>query len=245
LITPAPEPPAPAERGMRHRSYRGKILYLSDGIGETGREYFSVTVQPGGERTLRAQCEMDDYRLLRDIVFTLDRDWWPIDAFARLTIEERLMGTSWFHFAGTHAECQGFTTADGRLSQWLDAPCGVRHFGMHSLHADSWRVGRLRSFKGDPPDFTLGMFAYSILANGGSGPELIPLEPGFSETRDLGRERMTVPAGSFATRHVRVDVPGVDNFEIWAYGDDCVPVYLRSHGMKQSYELVELEGDAR
>ena len=54
--------------GPLHRHYRGKMLYLTDGVGEMGREFFSVTVQPDGERTLRAQCEMDDDRLLRDVV---------------------------------------------------------------------------------------------------------------------------------------------------------------------------------
>ena len=29
---------------MNHRSYRGKMLYLTDGVGEMGREWFHVTV---------------------------------------------------------------------------------------------------------------------------------------------------------------------------------------------------------
>ena len=41
-----------AHSGMRHRAYRGRMLYLTDGVGEMGREFFSVTVQPDGERTL-------------------------------------------------------------------------------------------------------------------------------------------------------------------------------------------------
>ena len=52
---------------MSHRSYRGKMLYLTDGVGEMGREWFHVTVQPDGTRTMRATCEMDDDRLLRDV----------------------------------------------------------------------------------------------------------------------------------------------------------------------------------
>lgn len=36
---------------VKHRSIRGKLLYLHDTRGETGREWFSVTVQPSGERT--------------------------------------------------------------------------------------------------------------------------------------------------------------------------------------------------
>lgn len=31
---------------MRHRTIIGKLAYLTDGVGEEGREYFHITVQP-------------------------------------------------------------------------------------------------------------------------------------------------------------------------------------------------------
>jgi hypothetical protein len=52
---------------MKHRSYKGKLLYLTDGQGEMGRETFHVTIQPDGTRTMRATCEMDDDRLISDV----------------------------------------------------------------------------------------------------------------------------------------------------------------------------------
>ena len=80
---------------MRHRAYRGRMVYLTDGV-EMGREWFAVTVQPDGARTLRAQCEVDDDRLLRDIVLTVDAASRPIDAFVRLTVAERTVGSAWY-----------------------------------------------------------------------------------------------------------------------------------------------------
>jgi len=244
--SPADNPHAAKEQhGMRHRSYRGKVLYLSDGIGEMGREYFSVTVQPDGERTLRAQCEMDNDRLLRDVLITVGGDWRPRDAFLRLTIEERLVGSSWFHFTDTLAECEGFTARDGRFSQRFERTGGTECFGTHALCGDAWLVARIRNYQGDLKNFALWTFASSILANGGSGPELIPLDAGYLNIYDLGPEQVSVPAGTFETHHVRLDVPGVDDFEIWAHGEDSIPVQVRSHVLKQSFELVELEGDVR
>jgi len=238
--------PLPLEQqGMRHRSYRGKFLYFSNGVGETGREYFSVTVQPGGERTLRAQCEMDDYRLLRDVVMTVGADWHPIDAFVRLSVEEQTVGSTWYSFSREYAECEGVTRAAGRISQRAQHPSGIECFGTHALHGDAWLVGRLRNYRGDMRDFEIASFATSTLANGGSGPDLIPIPPGFSTIRDLGLEQVTVPAGTFEARRVVIEVPGVDDFEVWAYGDDCVPVKVVSHGLDQYYHLAELEGDAR
>jgi hypothetical protein len=231
--------------GPLHRSYRGKILYLTDGIGEMGREFFSVTIQPNGERTLRAQCEMDDDRLLRDVVLTVDADWAPRDAFVRLTIAGQLVGSSWFNFADGHAECEGVLESAGRLRQHFKSSAPIESFGTHSLHNDAWVVARLRKFSGPLETFPLATFTCSTLPNGGSGPSLIPLEAGFSRIEDLGDERITVPAGAFTTRRIRIDVPGVDDFEVWAGGEDCLPVKLRSKHLRQTYELVQIEGDWR
>ena len=221
------------------------MLYITDGVGEMGREYFSVTVQPDGERTLRAQCEMDDDRLLRDVVLTVDAHWRPRDAFVRLTINEMLVGSSWFTFTQTQAECQAFTATEGRVSQQLEHQPAIESLGTHALHGDAWVVGRLRQYHGSPQDFPLATFATSTLANGGSGPVLVPLAAGYSRITDLGRERIEVPAGNFDTRHISIDVPGVDQFEVWAGGEDCLPVKLLSHTLHQTYVLTEIEGQYR
>jgi hypothetical protein len=231
--------------GALHRGYRGRMVYLTDGSGETGREFFSVTVQPDGERTLRAQCEMDDDRLLRDVLLTVDARWRPRDAFLRLTVDGALLGSAWFRFSGRHAECEAFTRGEGRVSQRFEAEEEIECFGTHALHGDAWTIGRLRDHPSGAGPFRLATFASSILPNGASGPLLVPLGPAFSRVHDEGTERLECPAGTFEARHVRVEIPGVDDFDVWAAGEDCVPVQLRSHGLRQSYQLVELSGDWR
>ena len=105
---------------MDQRSYRGKVSYLTDGQGEMGREWFTVTIQPNGDRTMRAHCEMDDFELLRDVVVTVDGDWNPIDAFVRLTRHGVFVGSGWFRFTDRYAECEAFTVQEGRVSQRVD-----------------------------------------------------------------------------------------------------------------------------
>ena len=82
---------------MNHRTMRGKLLYLHDTHGETGREWFTVTVQPSGERTVRAHCEMEDEQVLRDVVWSMDPDWRPIDAYVRLSVGGVWQGSGWFY----------------------------------------------------------------------------------------------------------------------------------------------------
>lgn len=230
---------------MRHRAYRGRMVYSTNGIGEMGREYFAVTVQPEGMRTLRAHCEMDDDRLLRDVVITVDADWRPRDAFLRLTVAEQLVGTSWFRFDGQVAEAEGWTAEKGRFAQRMETPNPVAFFGTHALHCDAWVAGRLRMHDGPPESFAFVTYASSVLANGGSGPELVAVPPGFATVRDLGYETIDSPAGRFDIHHIRIEAHGVDHFDVWAAGEDCLPVRLTSDVLNQTYELVEIEGDWR
>jgi hypothetical protein len=221
------------------------MVYLTNGVGEMGREFYSVTVQPDGARTLRSQCEMDDDRLLRDVTLTLGADWRPVDGFVRLAIDGATVGSTWYRFGATHAECHGQTAREGRFSQRFEMPEGTDCLGTHALHGDAWTVARVRRHRGDLADFRFVTFATSTLPNGGSGPTLIPVNGAYARVHDLGDERVRVPAGEFDCRHVRIEVPGVDYFDVWAAGDDALPIRLTSDVLNQTYETVELEGDWR
>ena len=111
---------------MKHRSYRGRVDYIHDDIGERGREWFSVTVQPDGMRTLRSQCEMDDTRILRDVTYTVDECWRPIDAYVRISVEETFMGAAWFRFGAEIVECLIGVERTGIAGQALHDDFGIR-----------------------------------------------------------------------------------------------------------------------
>lgn len=230
---------------MPIRSYRGCMIYQTHGVGETGREYFSVTVTERGSRTLRAQCEMDDDRLLRDVVLSVDSDWRPTDAFIRLMLDQQLLGCSWFRFTAAQAECEGWTADQGRIRQVFPLRQPTACFGTHSLHGDAWTIARLRAHVGPLEQFEFVNFACSTLPNGGSGPSLIAVPSGFARVLDLGEEEITTAAGEFATRRIRVEIPGVDCFDVWGAGEDCLPVRLTSQLLNQSYEMTEIVGEWR
>lgn len=230
---------------MRHRSYRGKVVYLTDNVGEMGREFFHVTIQPDGTRTMRAVCEMDDDRLLRDVVITLDPQWRPTDAFVRLTINEEFFGSSWFRFGQSEAECQGLTKQEGRISQTFDLAEPAKVFGTHPVHSDAWGLSQFKQRVPDTVEPADGaIFTSSFLPNGGSGPLLMPAG-GRTQRRYVGREKVTVPAGTFDAHHFQFLVRDLPPIEIWATDQDCIPVRLRWDHLHQSYDLVELSGEPR
>ena len=228
---------------MEHRSYSGKLLYLTDGQGEMGREWFKVTVQEDGCRTLRALVEMDDDKLLRDVVYTVDAGWKPLDAFVRLTIDDAFVGSGWYRFSDSLVECEAYTAAAGRASYRLPVKSRPQSLGAHPVCCDTWHTAAAFQVSQTPGVVTLPQIAMtSYLPNGGSGPELGTID---LNVEYLGDEEVLVQAGTFETRYfanLRAGAPAdKPPVEVWAFSDDFIPARLRWELLKQTYELVELD----
>ena len=224
---------------MNHRTIRGKILYLDNETGETGREWFTITVEPDGRRTLRAQCEMDDRRLLRDVIYSVDADWYPLDCFVRLSIEERLTGTGWFRFTDRLAECETFTAVAGRLSQRLDLTEHTPSFGAHPIVCDIWHLARFDRSKGERIQTSHNVLLSSPEPDGGSGPMFSPLD---LTIEYVAKEEVTVPAGTFEADHFRFLRANADMEpeELWCAGEDFLPIKIAYPIFNATYELAEL-----
>jgi hypothetical protein len=230
---------------MKHRSYSGKVIYITDGKGEMGREMFYVTIQPDGTRTMRATCEMDDDRLVRDVVMTVDKDWQPTDAYVRLTIQEKFSGSGWFRFTNEMAECEAYTANEGRISQKIPTPTRTNSFGTHPVHSDAWGLAKFKErIPGGIIEHQGITFTTSHNANGGTGPYLMP-SSGRIKRRYVGVEEIDVPAGKFKAHHFQMLFSDYPPLDAWATDQDCVPIRIRWDYLKQTYDLVELNGDWR
>ncbi len=224
---------------MNHRTIRGKLLYLHDKRGETGREWFTVTVQPSGERTVRAQCEMEDDQVLRDVIWTMDAAWRPIDAYVRLSVGGAFQGAGWFRCQGNTVECEIDTADAGRLRQRLELGGPAAIFGAHPVSGDAMKVA---PFDPDGPKRqTFEGVSTSPLPNGASGPILTARR---FEFESLEPEEVSVPAGTFSCAHFMWHFEEFPPIEIWNAGEDRVPVKLRWDLLDSDYVLSEFEASS-
>lgn len=238
------KPPELNQTGMRHRRYTGRVDYLDSNRREIGREFFTVTIQPDGMRTLRALAEMDDFRLLRDVVVTVDSEWRGQDAYYRLLTQENLVGSSWNYYKDDGAELEGYSFKEGRVSQRHQTNERPRGSGAHTLHGDSWGLigwrQRNHGFSQGPG------FSTSIQSNGGGGVLQNRLHQGRATRTYLGHEVKETDAGVFNTEHTRTLFNVGDQMDIWGMGEDAIPCY-QSHiwpdAPTKIFELAELEGD--
>ncbi len=224
---------------MQHRTYSGRIAYLQNGVEERGREWFTVTVHQDGRRTARTMVEMEDRDLLRDSTQSVDRDWYPTDAYIRLTLGDRFVGAAWYSFDSNSAACENLTEATGRTRYRRDIGYRPPLFGTHALLNDGWLVAAFDRDRGDSKRHTnVGGFVCSQTPDGSTGPDLnrIDLTQAY-----LGEERITVPAGTFETRHTQYIFPSRPPIDYWTTLEDFVPVRVRSTQLESTYELVEFD----
>ena len=184
-----------------HETVRGRILYTSrkpdrEGV-ERGREYFTITRHRDGRRTLRAHAEIDDApNVLRDVTLTTDRNWTTRDAFVRLSVGDETMGTSWFRFDDTFAECEGWTSERGRISERVEYDRPPALFGTHPIQGDAWHLNAVDRSNGPVVQEFDAFLMSSLDHRGATGPSLVWHDPGM-KIEYVGEDRITVGAGTF------------------------------------------------
>jgi hypothetical protein len=241
-----------------HETITGRLLYTSRKPGregvERGREHFTITKHGDGRRTLRAHAEIDDPpNVLRDVILTLDRQWIARDAFVRLSVGDRTMGSSWFRFEDSHAECEGWLSERGRISERVEYDEPVALFGTHPIQGDAWHLQSVDRSNGPCVKIFDAFLMSSLDHRGATGPSLVWHEAGM-RVEYVGEDRITVGAGTFDALHFCYgerdsEAMGSNEtgehppYEVWTTADGdfimlraFVTGYMMTH-----YELMELE----
>jgi len=240
---------------MKHRTVRGKVLYYAVRNGEReqfGREWFSMTAHEDGEHTLRAQCELDPgvagpRGLLREVIYSTDARFRPIDCYNRLHADGKFLGAGWMRFTETEAECQTLSATHGRVSQRVVLSQPARSLGSHPLSSDALNCPRYDHSRPERIQHQPDLWMTSLEHDGSSGPMLgsLPLDIEY-----CGRETVTVPAGTFETDHYRFLITAKTGSEarehptedLWCLPEGYVFVKATVGGyLSALFELVEFE----
>ncbi len=233
-----------------HKTIRGVIEYLSKKPERKnqnrGREYFTVNLHSDGKRSIVAHSEIDDRpSVMRDITYSLDQNWLPLDCFVRLTVGDRFVGSGWFRFSPTVAECETFTALEGRISQRVDLDRPLKSFQNHAIACDAWHFKHFDLSKGQGTQLIDPLLLSSPDHRGATGPMLFPIAMGMDF---VDEEKLTVKAGTFDALHFRfVSSPGLPEehplYDIWCTNDGNFTFLKGDIGgyMQTYYELVELQ----
>jgi hypothetical protein len=196
--------------------YEGKITYHSEEAGETGREYFNVSVENDGTRTLRSVCEMDQVNLIRDVTYTVDKDF--------------------------RAEGEAFSVAEGRVTQRLECNGRVRLFGTHPIVIDIWKCVHVKAENPGRLQVLDGCMNCPPVTNGASAPLLAYKR---YDMYYQGRAKVTVPAGTFDCEHFDWKTGNGRTLQLYTAPGDWLPVRVVVPEGKRFYQLAELRETRR
>jgi hypothetical protein len=228
------------------RSINGTILYTStkpDRLGAgRGREHFRIDVHADGCRTIAAHGEIDDApAVVRDVNLRVNADLLPQESFVRIAVGGEFRGSAWFNFANGVAECEAFTTVEGRVSQRMVLDTPLPAFGNHAMINDGFLLSLYDLSKGSGVQVTKRMMLSSPDHRGATGPMLFAIDLAIEF---VGRETLKVAAGKFPALHFRmVDIPGLPlehpPYDLWCTDDgDYVLLKAEVGGyMQTAYEL--------
>lgn len=229
-----------------YRVRRGKISYLSTEPSrageERGRERFQMSFAPDGRRTVSAVCEIDDSPdVLRHAILTYDARWMPVEALVRIDVAGVPMGSGWIDVQPNRVTLEGRNSRGGRIAAMIEPEAPIRFLGCDPIVSDGWHLANFDLSSPKEDQATDGVLS-SADNRGGTGPTLWPLRTGM---RFHGKERLTVPAGSFDALHFELLFLSNQMFEphppyhIWTTADGDY-VALRSEQEGRRYDLVEL-----
>ncbi len=241
-----------------HETIIGRVLYTSRKPermnAERGREWFTITKHKDGRRTMRAHCQIDDApNVMRDVTLTVDKDWITREAYVRLAVGDETLGTTWYRFEDTYAECEGELAERGRFSDRVEYKKPGELFGTHPIQGDAWHVNSIDRSNGPCVKIFDRFLMTSLDHRGATGPELVWHDAGM-RVEYVGEERITVAAGTFDALHFCYgergsDEPGSNEtgehppYEIWTTADDDF-ILLKAEVtgyMQTYYELTSLE----
>ncbi|MEL7030526.1 MAG: hypothetical protein AAGL49_15265, partial [Pseudomonadota bacterium] len=184
-------------------------------------------------------CEMDDVALHRDVVYSVDAEWLPQDAYVRLSQNGRYKGAGWFRFTESLAEAEVHTAEYGRLRQRMELDAPAPTFAAHPVSTDAWQTAAFDKGAGERIQHLTGCLNPSPLADGSSGPMLHMTD---KHMEHVGAARIETPAGAFDTEHFRIHPRDFDTpLEIYVWGEDRVLVRIVWAHLRSRYDLVELE----
>ena len=223
----------------------GKILSFREGAtaiaDHVGEEDWEIVLHADGLRTLRARCWLrQSPPVLRDIVQSVDNEFHPHDAYARIVVDGRYRGSAWYRFSDTLAECEADTVGEGRVRQSFPIRRGIRGFGTHSLQSDGWLAAGYDLSKGVGVQRFYNNLMTSTNHRGATGPMFMTTN---SSLEYHGPESLDVPAGRFDCHHFSFvgTSHGYPPYHMWVTADGHY-VFVRATlggDDPQQFDLVE------
>jgi hypothetical protein len=196
----------------------------------TGSEHFYLTVHSDTTRVMRAFTRIPARGVQINVVLRADANFRPIDAYVSIFSGAKLKGVGFYSVDGDQVNAQ-LTGIGGHRTRTTTVPAKFS-LVTHPLALDGWHSWYAREDTREAQPLNV----YFI-----DGDSRAAADSMLGSLRSLsimyvGEEVVTVPAGSFATKHYRI----VGMADFWVTGPDRLLVRYKWPTIDRMYELTSL-----
>jgi hypothetical protein len=221
--------PAPTANKNVTRWATGTIAYRVKSTGVVnGYETWRLSVHPDGSRTMAATVQYAPRDIQRHVVQRVDAAFKPLEAYALYWIEGQWRGSAMVKASNKKLSVTA-STPSGEQAQSFEIGDTLA-IVPHVLATDSWRAMIYDKAKGG----TQPIPAYNFNATGEGPMGLMGKVMSYNLTY-VGAESVSVPAGTFATDHYRVE----DAVDLFLTGPDGVLVKFIYPSIDREHHLIE------
>lgn len=228
---------------LQHRDIQLAISFTTTRDGqlvERGRERAAYDFNDDGTITYRATSTSFTPRVTRDVVYTLDGGFHPLDAYVRLQVEGRHEGSGWFRFDEGLASAETWNAREGRATESMAIAGRARAFLAHPVTSDALVCAAFDRTLPARRQRPQGIFDSSRDPYGRTGPGLVPREV---DIEFVGEAPLETPVGKFAADHYRLYLTPDDREpleEIWCLAGTFVFLEAFAGGAFQTrYRLTD------
>ncbi|MDX2143118.1 MAG: hypothetical protein SFV19_07165 [Rhodospirillaceae bacterium] len=222
------EPPPTANANVV-RWATGAIAYRVKSTGAiNGYETWRLSVHPDGSRTMAATVQYAPRDIQRHVVHRVDAEWRALDTYALLWLDGHWRATTLALRQGAQLTITGqSSTGPAAQNQTVSDQIVMVP---HVLAADSWRAMLVDKTKSGPQPVA----AYNFNATGEGAAPALGKVMDYRMTY-VGAEQITVPAGTYATDHYRIE----DAVDIYVTGEDAILVKFIYPSIDREHLLIE------
>jgi hypothetical protein len=182
---------------------------------------------------MRCLAMTDDSKLVRDVIYTRRKEGRPVDAFIRLQVADRWVGSGYFRVQNGAMDVIADGNEIGHSVQTISVPEDFFSIATHAVMLDGWMYFNYDRLRGGEQH---RMFYNTSTRLGGADGPLGRVET--CRVKLIGEEEVEVPAGRFKASRFQVDS---DNLEVpasslWVAGED--KILLRGDWHELDFEYV-------
>ena len=222
---------------LKHREIKYSIDYLDSNNKKRGEEPCIVSIHSDGSRIFRATSKIFDSEIIRDVIYTVDKNFKPIECYITIRQFDKLISSSFFLFTKNTIYLNGVNSKNNFISQKKETG-PIKSFISHAVAADVWHSANIIKKTSIGIQKISPIYSSSHLPNGASDSTIFRWD---LKAKFIKITEVQTKAGIFEAEHIQYfDKDNSLWLEMWCTNDiDRImlkmyyPVYNSYYVLKQ------------